>query len=96
METTYFALGMLSMLAVIIISVIVVGLFKVMRLEKTVENLRVDSRDSVDSIHRRIDSVSGDFHRNLDSLYSSISKSIEDYSLESKKYTDKRFDKNQK
>ena len=96
METTYFALGMLSMLAVIIISVIVVGLFKVMRLEKTVENLRVDSRDSVDSLHRRIDSVSSDFHRNLDSLYSSISKSIEDYSLESKKYTDKRFDKNQK
>jgi len=96
METTYFALGVLSMVAVIIISVIVVGLFKVMRLEKTVENLRVDSRDSVESIHRRIDSVNDNFHRDLESIHGSLSKSIEDCNLDCKKYTDKRFDKSQK
>ena len=96
METTYFALGMLSMVAVIVITVIVVGLFKVMRLEKTVENLRVDSRDSVDSIHRRIDDVLNTKQRDLESIYNSLSKAIEDCNLDCKKYTDKRFDKNQK
>lgn len=46
METTYFALGVLSMIAVMFVAVIVIGLIKVMRLEKNLTRVEERIEDS--------------------------------------------------
>ncbi len=111
MGITYFTLGVLSMMGLIFVGLVVVGLVKVFRLEKNVENMRRDYDDMMSHIHRRIDESNQNLYRTINDNYETIhrhrsedfkylddkiSKEIQECNLDSKKYTDKRFDKNQK
>jgi biopolymer transport protein ExbB/TolQ len=100
MEKYYFALGMLSMVAVIIFTVIVWGILKVVKTEKKLNEFQESYRWDVENNHRRHD----EFRRDFDDRIENFSRSIQDEfkrvetlcvetGQECKSYTDKRFDK---
>lgn len=55
METTYFVLGMLSVVALIFIGVIAWGMFKISKQEKEIGNLKEDIQGLVRTITQEID-----------------------------------------
>ena len=55
MGITYFALGMLSMVALFFIGVIVWGVFKVMKIESQIVDIIESHRFDVDNIQRQFD-----------------------------------------
>jgi len=94
METMYFVLGMLSIVAAAFVAVIVWGIVKINKWivnndRSTWENihrLREDLDRRMDSMDRHADSYMNDLKRELDDRFK--------YQLdESKSYTDSRFDK---
>jgi len=100
METMYFVLGVLSVIAVIFVAVIVWGLLKIKNQEKVINDLisRIkndrrefyeETRRMSQTIDRRVDDVWGGF-RDLRNEMAELSKS--DVEL-SKSYTDSRIDK---
>ena len=57
MEITYFALGMLSMLALLFIGVIVWGLVKVLRIERHIVAIKENNRFNYDSVQRQFEDI---------------------------------------
>lgn len=93
METTYFALGVLSMVAVMFVAVIVVGLIKVIRMEKNLKDLKSETIDQVKELYRISDSSRVDVYRELSETRENMFRHIDDQIRECRKYTDKRVDK---
>ena len=107
METTYFVLGMLSVVALIFIGVIAWGMFKISKQQTEIGNLKEDIQQLVRRISqeiedttRRIDSErqyiqSGVREHNdrLERQITDIWRGITDSISESNSYTDKRIDK---
>jgi biopolymer transport protein ExbB/TolQ len=100
MEKYYFALGMLSMVAVIIFTVIVWGILKVVKTEKKLNEFQESYRWDVENNHRRYEESRRDFDDRIENFSRSIQdefKRVETLCVEtgqeSKSYTDKRFDK---
>jgi len=107
METTYFVLGMLSVVALIFIGVITWGMFKISKQQTEIGNLKEDIQQLVRRISqeiedttRRIDSErqyiqSGVREHNdrLERQITDIWRGITDSISESNSYTDKRIDK---
>lgn len=107
METTYFVLGMLSVVALIFIGVIAWGMFKISKQQKEIGNLKEDIQGLVRTISqeiedttRRIDSErqyiqSGVREHNdrLERQIADIWRGMTDSISESNSYTDKRIDK---
>lgn len=76
MGITYFALGMLSMVALIFVGVIVWGLFKVSKLERQIGVIKENNRFEFDNVQRQfenvyrsIDSVRDDYRREFESVF---------------------------
>jgi predicted PurR-regulated permease PerM len=107
METTYFVLGMLSVVALIFIGVIAWGMVKISKQQKEIGNLQEDIQGLVRTISqeiedttRRIDSErqyiqSGVREHNdrLERQIADIWRGMTDSISESNSYTDKRIDK---
>lgn len=107
METTYFVLGMLSVVALIFIGVIAWGMFKISKQQTEIGNLKEDIQQLVRTISqeiedttRRIDSErqyiqSGVREHNdrLERQITDIWRAMKDSISESNSYTDKRIDK---
>ena len=107
METTYFVLGMLSVVALIFIGVIAWGMFKISKQQTEIGNLKEDIQGLVRTISqeiedttRRIDSErqyiqSGVREHNdrLERQITDIWRAMTDSISESNSYTDKRIDK---
>jgi hypothetical protein len=107
METTYFVLGMLSVVALIFIGVIAWGMFKISKQEKEIGNLKEDIQglvrrisQEIEDTTRRIDSErqyiqSGVREHNdrLERQITDIWRGMTDCVKESNSYTDKRIDK---
>ena len=107
METTYFVLGMLSVVALIFIGVIAWGMFKISKQQTEIGNLKEDIQGLVRKISqeiedttRRIDSErqyiqSGVREHNdrLERQITDIWRAMKDSISESNSYTDKRIDK---
>ena len=107
METTYFVLGMLSVVALIFIGVIAWGMFKISKQQTQIGNLQEDIQGLVRTISqeiedttRRIDSErqyiqSGVREHNdrLERQITDIWRGMTDSIKESNSYTDKRIDK---
>ena len=107
METTYFVLGMLSVVALIFIGVIAWGMFKISKQQTQIGNLQEDIQGLVRTISqeiedttRRIDSErqyiqSGVREHNdrLERQITDIWRGMTDCVKESNSYTDKRIDK---
>lgn len=82
MELTSFALGMLTMIAIAFAVVVVIGLLKVNRHAKQIEDL-----------HQGIDQTNRDHHQNLQEWRTELYLEIKRVELECKSYTDSRLDK---
>ena len=107
METTYFVLGMLSVVALIFIGVVAWGMFKISKQEKEIGNLKEDIQglvrrisQEIEDTTRRIDSErqyiqSGVREHNdrLERQITDIWRGMTDCVKESNSYTDKRIDK---
>ena len=96
MEITYFALGMLSMVALMIIGVIVWGLVKVLRIERQIVAIKENQRFDVNSVQRQFDDVyrtisnhRDDSSQAMNNLWRDVTTKFDD----SIRYTDKRVDK---
>jgi uncharacterized membrane-anchored protein YhcB (DUF1043 family) len=96
MGITYFALGMLSMLALVFVGVIVWGLVKVLRIERQIVAIKENQRFDVDNVQRQFDDVyrsigdhRDDSSRAMDNLWRDVTTKFDD----SIRYTDKRIDK---
>lgn len=88
METFYFTLGVLSIIAIIFIVALVWGLVKVVRTKKDLEDFKVSYERDVDSNHRVLDENRRGFEINLEHIY----RRIDELHQESKSHTDKRAD----
>jgi len=107
METTYFVLGVLTVVAVIVAGVITWGMFKISKQQTEIGNLKEDIQQLVRTISqeieyttRRIDSerqyIQSDFREHNDRLERQITdiwRGVTDSISESNSYTDKRIDK---
>ena len=107
METTYFVLGMLSVVALIFIGVIAWGMFKISKQQTEIGNLKEDIQQLMRTISqeieytsRRIDTerqnIHSEFREHNDRLERQITdiwRAMKDSISESNSYTDKRIDK---
>ena len=82
MELTSFALGMLTMVAIAFAVVVVIGLLKVTKQAKEIENL-----------HKGLDQATRDYHQDLQVWRTDLELEIKRVELECKSYTDSRLDK---
>ena len=89
METFYFTLGVLSIIAIIFIVALVWGLVKVVRTKKDLEDFRISYERDVDYDQRILD----ENKRELDVTVDHIYRRINELHQESKSHTDKRADK---
>ena len=84
METFYFTLGVLSIIAIIFIVALVWGLVKVVRTKKDLEDFKISYERDVDYDQRILDE--------LDVTVDHIYRRIDELHQESKSHTDKRAD----
>jgi hypothetical protein len=100
METMYFVLGMLSIIAAAVVVIVIWGLLKIKNQQRSIEILQQkldemprefysSSRDMTQHIDRRFDDVWGNFS-NVERAFHECDKSILEIS---KSYTDSRIDK---
>lgn len=66
METTYFVLGMLTIVAVTLLTAVVVGLVKINKLTKQQETLNTDYHRELENLHRHIHEMRTDLHRMIE------------------------------
>ena len=107
METTYFVLGMLSVVALIFIGVIAWGMFKISKQQTEIGNLKEDIQGLVRTISQEIEDTTRriDYERQniqsevrgysdrLERQITDIWRGMTDSISESNSYTDKRIDK---
>jgi uncharacterized protein HemY len=89
METFYFTLGVLSIIAIIFIVALVWGLVKVVRTKKDLEDFKVSYGWDGES-NRRNDEI---LRREIHNMNENVHRRIEEVYQESKSHTDKRADK---
>ena len=93
MGLTYFALGALSIVAVIFVVVIVIGTNKVFRLEKKVMDFQTQYGNDLERSYRHFDEFRQNIYRDIDGRIDGLYRTMDEQIKESKKYTDKRIDK---
>ena len=107
METTYFVLGVLTVVAAIVVGVITWGLLTINKQQKQIKNLEEDIRglmrtisDEMEHTSRRIDNTQRNIYDEISNRNNDVQKQLEHVSREiqvseenSNRYTDKRIDK---
>ena len=88
METFYFTLGVLSIIAIIFIVALVWGLVMVVRTKKDLKELESSYLREMEFSQRRLD----DHRRELDVIVDHIHRRIDEVHQDSKSHTDKRAD----
>ena len=89
MEMFYFTLGFLTIFALIIIGVLIVGMIKLYKLSKEVQDEKSNWRRDVENLYRHTDEKNRDWRESVDSIYRELERRFE----ECISYTDKRVDK---
>ena len=93
METTFFVLGMLSIIGAIILATIVWGVLKITELTKLIKQyeewISSNNRTHWEAINRLRD----DIDRKFEDTERNIVQHVSHVTNESKSYTDSRFDK---
>lgn len=89
METLSFAFGVLTVIAVVLITVVVVGMVKVFKMQKQIEGMTRWIESSNDEVHQRITND----YQNLDRIITDDRKELSSRIDEVYRYTDSRFDK---
>ena len=80
-----FIFGVLSVVALILVGVLIVGIVKIFKLTSRVENVEQSLYREVEHIHRRID----DEKRTIDHHFQTVANQV----TETISYVDKRIDK---
>jgi hypothetical protein len=100
METISFALGVASVLIVLLGAVTIWNMLKVQKLTKEKENLHIlinnveqNLNNKIDDAERTIHETFREVHHVTDRMSTDLYRSVEMYFGESKKYTDSRIDK---
>jgi uncharacterized membrane protein YgaE (UPF0421/DUF939 family) len=93
MEITSFILGMLTIIGMAVAVVVVLGLVKIYKQTKKVENLENDMYREFEHIHRTISENSNEIHQQIHSVEEQIFRSIEDEKRDITSYIDSRIDK---
>lgn len=100
METMYFILGMLAMIALAFVGVIVVGLVKINKQERKIkdleESMRFDREQfqrQFESVYRSQDDQNRGFWEHMRNAETGLEKQFETIKKESNSYTDSRIDK---
>jgi len=107
METTYFVLGMLSVVALIFIGVIAWGMFKISKQQSEIENLNEQITSVMRTISSEMDYTSRRIENERREIYDEITnrnndiqrqfedvyRQLKDVEDNSGRYTDKRIDK---
>jgi len=96
METLSFAFGMLAMIAVALVTAVVVGMVKVLKMKKDIVLLGQWMERSDDSLNRRISNEAENHNKNLKEVYRVIEDDRRELNQridEVYRYTDSRFDK---
>ena len=88
METFYFTLGILSIIAIIFIVALVWGLVMVVRTKKDLKELELSYSREMEYSQRRLD----DYRRELDITLEHIHRRIDEVHQDSRSHTDKRAD----
>jgi len=89
METMYFILGMLSIVAAAFVAMIVWGLLKINKLTEELKTTHKQLNDDFNQIYRRISDVERQTKFEVQEIYRQIDRHI----TECRSYTDSRFDK---
>lgn len=100
METMYFILGMLAMVALAFVGVIVVGLVKINKQERKIKDLEESMRFDREEYQRRLENVyrsqedqNRGFWDHMRNAETGLEKQFETIKKESNSYTDSRIDK---
>ena len=95
MEITYFALGMLSMVAITFVGVVVWGLFRVGKIERQIGVIKQNDRFEFDNVQRQFENV----YRSIDSARDDYRREFEHFNRDvtdkfnrMEQYEIKRFD----
>jgi predicted PurR-regulated permease PerM len=93
METTFFVLGMLSIIGAIALATIVWGVLKINKLTKSIEQLEEWIQSNERNRWEEANRLRDDMDRKFDDTERNIVSHISHVANESKSYTDSRFDK---
>jgi len=103
METMYFVLGMLSIIAAAIVSVLVWGIVKISKQQQSLDHIKRmmeeaprELNDRISMLYRDIDDRTSYVHRRIDELDANASREYEriyNEIAEARSYTDSRIDK---
>ena len=93
METMYFILGMLSIVAAAFVATIVWGIVKIVKHQKQIQNLQNNFDDHSQAVWRVRDEDVRNIGGNLNNEIRAINDQITDAVTQCKSYTDSRFDK---
>jgi uncharacterized membrane-anchored protein YhcB (DUF1043 family) len=89
MEMFYFTLGVLTVIALTLVGVVVLGMGRVQKLQKDVQSSKESYRWDFENQHRRLD----EHHREIQERFSNFYRDFEKLHQECTSYTDKRIDK---
>ncbi len=93
METTFFVLGMLSIIGAITVALIVWGVLKINNLTKSTKQLEEWIQSNERNHWEVVNRLRDDMDRKFDDTERNIVSHISHVASESKSYTDSRFDK---
>ena len=100
METTWFTLGVLAMIMVMLIAVVIVGMVKVFRMHKQVREFyshvtEIERHwfDRLNDTHRDINMIEGTMRNSMDQYDRVVNDQITDAVTQAKSHTDSRIDK---
>lgn len=89
MEMFYFTLGVLTVVALILIGVVILGMIKVSKHEKNILIIRDQFSRDLENVYRRFDDMNRDFEDKIKEVQLEIGRVNQDCIS----YTDKRIDK---
>ena len=84
-----FTLGILLVVALIMIGVLILGMVKVVNLQRSFESFKQSYNLDRDSMYRNLDDRDRDYHQQFDNVYRVLDESRK----EAERYIDRRIDK---
>ena len=92
MEMFYFTLGFLTIFALILVGVLVVGMIKLYRLNQELQDEKINFRRDIEGIFRLFEEKNRDWRETVDGIHRELDRRIDSVTRETISYTDKRID----
>lgn len=89
MEMFYFTLGVLTIVALTLVGVVIMGMIRVQRIQRDILSFKESYRWDFENGHRRFDEQ----RRDIDERFTTVYRDFEQIQKDCTSYTDKRIDK---